>query len=189
MKKTFLIALAALLVMLPVIATAASMYVTTPSGGNVNMRKGPGTDYDVECHVPNGAKVTMHTFVGNDNWRSVSYNGHDGFIHARYLTETKPSSGGSGTSGDSGSKDDGSMFSGFQFGGYYASVVPATPGSFVNLRWAPSQSMPVQAKYYADQVVYVLKQNRSWCQVYDQANDRIGFMVRSMLAPYDGSGS
>ena len=184
-KKAFLIALAVLLVVLPAAVLAQTMYVNTPSGGNVNMRSGPGTDYDVVHHVPNGAKVTLNTFVGNDNWRSVTYNGRDGFISARYLSSTKPSSGGSGDSGS----DDGNMFSGFKFANYYATVVPATPGSFVNMRWAPSQSMPVQAKYYADQVLYVLKQNKGWCQVYDTENNRIGFMVRSMLAPYDGSGS
>lgn len=184
-KKLFLLLLAALLaVALPLTASAASStrYVKTSSGSNVRLRSGPGTDYQILDHVPYGAKVQVYSTF--DGWCEVNYNGRDGFIASRLLSKTKP--GSSSSSGSSGTKTSsynktGTMYSGFSAAGYYATVTPSTPGNFVNMRWAPSQSMPVLAKYYADQSLYVLKQNSGWCQVYDQENNRIGFMQKSFL--------
>lgn len=186
MKKKSVLILLLLLVLVPsVVMASGTRYVKTSSGGNVRVRSGPGTDYDIIAHVNHGQKVETYEQVGS--WTHVSASGHDGWMASRYLSTTKPKAvSGSTSSGSTGTNAaDGTMFKNFQPANYYVKVVPATSGSFVNLRWAPSKAMPVQAKYYGEQVLYVLKQNSSWCQVYDQENRRIGFMVRSMLTYYD----
>ena len=73
------------------------------------------------------------------------------------------------------------IFNNFHDVALTAGIKPSTPGNFVNLRWAPSKKAPVQARYYEGQQVYVLKANNSWCQVYDEANNRCGFILRSLL--------
>lgn len=186
MKKRSLWVLALLmlaLVIVPATSLASNyMYVKTSGHGNVNMRSGPGTDYSVVCHVPHGSKVTVDSgFVGNNSWTSVSYNGHTGFIASRYLSSTKPSSGGSSGSSGSSSDNTNAMFNNFKEVNAYAWVTPTTAGNFVNLRWAPSKTSPVQAKYYSGQQLLVLKENSAWCQVFDAENNRSGFMLKSLL--------
>lgn len=191
-KKSFLILLLALVLLLalPVTASAATTkYVKTNSGTNLRMRSGPSTDYEIVDHIPYGGKVTVKATQGS--WSQVTYNGTTAWVSSRYLVSTKPtkktvtSNTAPVSSGSSTGAVNGTMFSGFSFANYYVRVTPTTPGSFVNMRWAPSKSMPVQAKYFADQVLYVIKQNNSWCQVYDVENNRLGFIMRSMVNYYD----
>ena len=61
-----------------------TMYITS----GVNLRKGPGTDYDVITTMPKGAAVEV---TGSENgWIKVKYNGQEGFTGSSYLSKTKP---------------------------------------------------------------------------------------------------
>ena len=55
----------------------------------VNLRKGPGLEYDVITEVPGKAKVNV--YGESKNWSEVDYNGKRGFISNYYLVE-KPDS-------------------------------------------------------------------------------------------------
>lgn len=51
----------------------------------VNLRKGPGLEYDVITEVPGKAKVNV--YGESKNWSEVDYNGKRGFISNYYLLE------------------------------------------------------------------------------------------------------
>ena len=60
------------------------MYITS----GVNLRKGPGKEYDVIDTMPKGAAVEV---IGSENgWIKVKYNGKEGFTGSSYLSKTKP---------------------------------------------------------------------------------------------------
>lgn len=190
-KKVWAVFLAVMLLMLAAAPAAlanpiGNKYVKTSSGKSVRMRGGPGTEYDVIDRVPNGTSVEIYSQMQNpagEGWTEIGYHGATGWIMSRYLSSQKPGS----QSGGSSSKDSGSdtmtatIFNNFHDVALTAYIKPSTPGNFVNLRWAPSKKVPVQARYYEGQQIYVLKANNSWCQVYDEANNRCGFILRSLL--------
>ena len=203
-KKIFALLLILLMaVVLPMAAFADGeiMYIKTKSGEGVRMRCSPGTIYDTVTKVPYGAQVTTAERIENgagETWVHVGYDGYDdnaqpkhydGYICLRYLSYTQPGhSGGSGGSGSgSSSSDDDQNMSASVFNGFYAvgetcTVIPSTPGNFVNMRWAPTMSMPVMARYYGGQELYVIAENRYWCQVYDEEAGLCGFMYKSLTS-------
>ena len=192
-KKIWALVLAVVMVSLmamPMVASAnviGNKYVKTSSGSNVRMRQGPGTEYDVIDRVPYGAIVETYSEMVNmagESWTEVGYHGATGWIMSRYLSNTKPTSNsGSSSSGSSSSEEmTSSIFNNFKDVNVMADIQPSTTGNFVNMRWAPSKSAPVQARYYAGQQVYVMKANKNWCQVYDEANNRCGYILRSLLS-------
>lgn len=68
-----------------------SMYVNAPRYGALNLRQGPGTQYDIAETMPQGARVEVLD-GGTDTWRFVrSANGQLGFAHVNYLSPTRPS--------------------------------------------------------------------------------------------------
>lgn len=52
-------------------------------GSTLNLRAGPGTEYDTLASIPADATLTL---TGIDNgWYKTSYNGMDGYIHSDYV--------------------------------------------------------------------------------------------------------
>lgn len=81
------------------------------------------------------------------------------------------------------------IFSGFATTGYGALVVPSTPSTYVNLRWAPTESAPVRAQYWAGATLTVLTQNGTWSEVFDYETSTHGFMMSEFLTPFYGQGA
>lgn len=55
-------------------------------GGTINVRSGPGTDYERITQVVSGKKVTI--LADADGWYQVSFDGTNGYICADYLRES-----------------------------------------------------------------------------------------------------
>ena len=193
MKRFLALLLAAVLlaaVPAAVFADGETMYIKTSSGESVRMRCSPGAGYETVTKVPYGAAVTAYERIENgagEMWVHVNYwannQKYDGYICLRYLSYSKP--GGRQSDGSSSSDGDGissNVFSGFNEVGETCYVIPSTPGNFVNLRWAPSKSAPVMTRYYEGQELYVLAENRYWCQVYDEATGNCGFMSKTLTS-------
>ena len=62
---------------------------TVYSTADVNVRKGPGTNYDVVKTLSKGDSVTR-IGVGDNGWSKISLNGKEYFIKSNYLSTTKP---------------------------------------------------------------------------------------------------
>lgn len=75
---------------IPAYADSAAAYVTT---GNVNMRAGAGTSYNIVVTVPVKTAVTV-TDMSNSNWYKASYKNKEGkqykgYISSKYLKKEK----------------------------------------------------------------------------------------------------
>ena len=59
-------------------------YLTVQTeGGNLNMRSGPGSDYNIIAAIPN--KTNLFVKECCSNWSLVEYNGKQGWVSTEYL--------------------------------------------------------------------------------------------------------
>lgn len=84
MKKV-LLCMAFLLTLFNIDGAAFVRYVTT----NLNLRCGPGTEYDIITTLPKGTSVTIDEDC-DCPWIVVEYRGYVGYISSRYLSNTAP---------------------------------------------------------------------------------------------------
>lgn len=65
------------------------VYVATPDGG-LNMRYGPGTEYErvMNYRIPDGVKLYIGYTSGN--WGLTTYDGNDGWVALKQTTTTPP---------------------------------------------------------------------------------------------------
>ena len=176
--------------------TGGKMYITTQSSDTVSMRSSPGAKYDSVFKVPYGSQVYVYESIVNgadEKWYRIHYydqNGKcfNGYMNERYLTYDQPKDredekpSGKDNSSDNTVTVDTGMFKGFNKVGETCTIKPSKSGSYVNMRWAPSMSMPVITRYYDGAELYVLAENRTWCQVYDEETGVCGFMYKSMTS-------
>ena len=161
-------------------ALATTMYVYTSNGKALNVRDYPSKDGKVISSLPYGSAVDVDQgFVGG-SWAHVLLSGVEGYCMYRYLVDYKPGPKPKPTvtAGPTQSSD---LYSSFATCDYTASVRPSSPGGFVHMRWAPSKNQRVQRDYYNGDTLQVIAQNGVWCQIYDEANNRSGFMMASFL--------
>lgn len=184
------------LFLMPLAAMAETRYVVTSNGSGVHLRSGPSTDDDVLETVGYGQPVELLEMMPGSPWANVSHNGYYGYMMLRFLSDTKPTPNPdpvpNPTRKPSGDIDLTKLFSGFRPIQYDAVVVPSTPTTFVNMRWAPTKGAPVRAQYYAGAVLQVKSSNGTWSEVYDAERDMNGFMMSNFLRPAnvgDGMGS
>ncbi|MBR4392802.1 MAG: SH3 domain-containing protein, partial [Oscillospiraceae bacterium] len=91
MKRKPLRALALSLALLVTAAAAGPALAeeATVTAREVNVREGPGMNYDVFISLPRGFTVTV-TNRSNAEWYAVSWDGNSGYIAARYLELAEP---------------------------------------------------------------------------------------------------
>ena len=170
-----------------------TLYVNTANGKGLNMRSRPNTNGQILTTIPNGSAVTLFWYE-NSSWAYVAYRSYFGFCMTRHLSEypgsNNHSSGSSSSSHNSATVASGSdtnlnqMFKGFKYVNYTAAVKPSSPTGFVNMRWAPSKTAPVQCIYYADTVLNVIATNGTWSQVYNELTGQGGFIMNAFLNKY-----
>lgn len=57
----------------------------TPADANMNLRAGPGTDFDKVAQIPMGTDVTALGSNADGSWVVVQYNGKCGWLAKQYL--------------------------------------------------------------------------------------------------------
>lgn len=194
-----LVAVMIVAILLTMITTAAfamvgniTMYVYTSNGKALNLREQPSTNAKVLASVPYGASVQVYEPYSN-TWYSVGYKGTTGYVMSKYLVSSppgpKPTIAPTPTAAPQPTGDlSNSMFKGFASTYYQAEVRPNSPSGYVNLRWAPSLNADIHGRYYLNDLVVVMSENNSWCQLLDQKNQLMGFMMKKFLAAYQGDG-
>ena len=179
----FIAAMLLVTLMVPAFTASAMIgpqYVKTSNGKALNMRFGPSKDFDIVIKIPYGAQVSSYEYYDN-NWAYVTYNGYSGYAMSRYFSSTKPSKV---TPQPTAKPADGTtLFKSFTAVNYYVTVRPSTPTGYVNMRWAPSKTMPIKGTYRADALLHVISENGTWAQVYDENTNTCGFMMLSFLSP------
>lgn len=202
MKKllAFLLALALIPVSMSLVAPAAqasnslteqtddplARYVSTGNTGKLNVRSAPKTNTDnLIAQLDNGTRVVIIEYLQNNTWVKVEFphNGRIavGYVQNRYLTSTNPAAAVK-PAGNTASTSEALNFKNFKHVQPTTMCVkPSTPGGYVNLRWAPSKSVSVMTKLYADAAVIMIAKDSTWAQVYDPTTGYVGFMMLSFL--------
>lgn len=83
----FILVIATMLTMLTVMASATSLAygAATVDADRLNVRSGPGTEYESKGTLANGAIVVVLEKT-NDDWYKVNYRGLVGYVSTDYLT-------------------------------------------------------------------------------------------------------
>ena len=182
MKKWTAFLLAAILIF--AFAAAASASVTYYcTSRRLNVRSGPGTDYDVVGSVSFGDKVEVSLI--NHGWALIDYNYRDdddgvrytsAWVSSKCISRTKPTGG--YVPKDT-SSSGGNSYRNFASVDYYVIANPAN--SYVNMRWEANKSSPVRRVYYYGARLHVIAENANWCQVRDESTGEVGFILKSLL--------
>lgn len=195
MKRSLAVLLCFACVLLPLAGMAEVLYVTTASGSSVHLREGPSTDAAILDTVGYGQAVEVVEMILGSAWIHVSHNGNYGYMMLRYLSEEppgpvptpvpKPTAAPPQPRPTASTLEQtlSRLFAGFSPANYEAVVVPSTPTTYVNLRWAPSKSAPVRLQYWAGTQLQVLTQDGTWSEVYDPLMGMHGFMMSQFLTP------
>ncbi len=187
-KVAALLSVALMVTMLSPLAAVAAIYhsyVKTNNYGPLNMRSDVSVNSEKTGSIPYGKQVIVWDYYNGNTWALVEYNGKQGYVMTRYLTndkpEPKPAPNPTPAPAPYPYADLTRMVDGFQDTSYWVMVRPATPGGFVHMRWAPSKQMGIMKDFFDGMQLEVLSQNRTWCQVRDQNTGKTGFMMRSFL--------
>lgn len=162
-KKCFRILVAALLIsaLLVVPAFAEGAVVT---GSGVNLRSGPGLNYQVVDCLPKGASVTV-TDRSNGEWYAVSYNGTSGFMSSHYLSISEGTASGGESAGEGTSGCINAMY--------------------VRFRSGPSSSSAILGEYNTGKELTITGSSGDWtaCIINGQA----GYVFSQYVTAYDSS--
>lgn len=153
------------------LASESVATVTTPNNTALNLRQGPGTQYNVVRQIP-GSAYLMVLMQGTE-WSKVSINGYVGFVHNNYLKlGIHPSQGSSGGGSGGGGSGGGSA---------YALVANPVSTQLLNLREKPDTSARVLGRYVNGTRLTVLRQGTEWCQVRVDKTGATGYMMTKYL--------
>jgi len=164
MKRVFSLLLVVLLLMsaLPFSAMAESkrtVYISSTGEGTLNLRAGPGKDYDVKGYVYHGDRVTPVDRSGI--WSKVrTDSGRTGWIKTKYIDGTTRELG-------TGTK------------------TVRTNGGSLNLRSGPGTGYGIRSSVWNGARVKVINTEDNWVKVTVQSNGETGWI----LAKYVCAGS
>ena len=145
--------------------------VVNPNGKNVNLRKGPGTQYSVVKSIPNGSYGMI--IQEGDGWWKISVNGSVGYMMTDYLEDGIVGK----TSGSSSSTDDVGSSSGSVSGGY-----ALVDTGRLHLRKSASKASQSLNTYPRNTFVNILERGSTWCKV--EVDGRTGYMMSEYLKFY-----
>ncbi|MGE5304558.1 MAG: SH3 domain-containing protein [Alphaproteobacteria bacterium] len=143
--------------------TVQETYVTT---ADVNLRKGPGTKYEVVTIIPKNVKISV---VGRDGyWLKVEskHGGKPGYIDERYATPV------------SGQRSAQTTTSPLATAGPYRTLRET------DLREGPALTSKVITKLPANIKIYVARSEGEWLRVESKHGGRPGYVQRQSAEPW-----
>ena len=141
-------------------------YAVVTGTPNLNLREGPGTQYDVAANYLQGTWVGILGESGNWYQVIVLSSQKQGYMSKNYLTRSNPSTP--------------------IYGGGTGVVNNPNPSQFLNLRQYPSYDAPVLGIYYNGAAFQVLSYSNGWYQV--NINGIIGYFRQEFVRISGSSG-
>ncbi|MDD2648861.1 MAG: SH3 domain-containing protein [Eubacteriales bacterium] len=193
MKKIISVLICALLicacipfsaVAMPADVQSKTMYVFTSNGGYLNLRETDSTNGNVVTQIPFGSEVAVVDYEGKSKWQYIKYNGYEGYVMTRYLSTYRHKRPTVTPAPAATVKPQTDIYANFVKTNYYVTIRPSSPSGFVNLRWAPTKSVPCEGIYYAGKLLLVLQDNGTWCQVFDEETLTSGYVMKAFLTYY-----
>lgn len=138
--------------------------VRTNSGIGLNLREEPNEDGKIITSAPNKASVTV--LQRGRDWCRVAYNGHEGFMSAKYLTFTQANT----------------------VSGKVAVVNNPKDTQVLNLRQTASLEARVLGHYRSGAKVTIITAGETWHKVQTE-DGKIGYMMAKYLKATDETAS
>lgn len=193
LKKILLLALAMMLVLAAFTSAFAEevteekqYYVYTDNGNDLNVRDTPNGD--IIGKVQYGQAVDVISFV-NDYWAMISFGDGQGYVASRYIVPVDPEllrkaieEELDSYTGDPMMDIDAEFASAVDVDDYKITARPARVTSVVNMRWIPSETGRIIAKYKATEELVVLKELRYYLQVQDPDTGDVGYIHKKFAA-------
>lgn len=193
LKKILLLALAMMLVLAAFTSAFAEevteekqYYVYTDNGNDLNVRDTPNGD--IIGKVQYGQAVDVISFV-NDYWAMISFGDGQGYVASRYIVPVDPEiirkaieEELDSYTGDPMIDIDAEFASAVDVDDYKITARPARVTSVVNMRWIPSETGRIIAKYKATEELVVLKELRYYLQVQDPDTGDVGYIHKKFAA-------
>ena len=158
----------------------------TGAGNGLNVRSGPGSNYEKIASIANGTKVTV--LESANGWYKVDYgNGKTGYVSADYVQITSSgsgsSSGSTGTSsGTSSGSSSGSTSSGASISGKTPAKVTGA-GNGLNVRSGPGSNYEKIASIENGSSVVILENaGNGWYKI-DYGNGKTGYASVDYIKP------
>ena len=142
--------------------------VVNPSGKNVNLRKGPGTQYSVVKSIKSGSYGMI--IQEGDGWWKISVDGSVGYMMTDYLEDGIVGKSSGVEEDDYEDSDDAYTGSG------YALVNTGR----LHLRKSASKASQSLNTYPRNTFVNILEQGSTWCRV--EVGGRTGYMMSEFLS-------
>ena len=192
MKRMLTLVLAALMLAACVPAALAAdgnetYYIHTENGKALNVRSEPNGK--IVGQLKSGTEVEIVSMV-NASWAMISFqydNGTSGmgswpaYVNRRYLTREDPAAPEEAEHELTGDTliDINAEFAGAEdVEPYRITVRPARVSSWVNMRWIPSSTGAVLARYKATEQLNVLKELPHYLQVQDPDTGDVGYIEK-----------
>lgn len=194
MKKKMLVALVLMLAALfTATAFAEVMYVKTSSGKGVHVRAEPSSDAEQWARAPYGQAVNVISTSNGWAWCDIPGFSNPGYIALKNLSRKNPGPAPEKKTPKPTPKKTPSpkttpVPSGISYKGFYAVehydvYVNHQTSTYLNLRWAPSESEAIIRRCYNGTVLTVYAESNGWYQVYDEETGLCGFMRPKYLEP------
>ena len=143
--------------------------VDNPGGKNVNLRKGPGTEYGVVKSIKNGSYGMI--IQEGDGWWKISVNGSVGFMMEDFLEDgIAGKTSGSSADDNSGNED------------YTGSAYALVDTGRLHLRKSASKSSRSLGTFPRNTYIDILERGSTWCKV--RVDGQTGYMMSEFLAFY-----
>lgn len=133
-------------------AVAAQAVITSPNGGSVNVRTGPGTSYPVKATLAPGTQLTVESLA--DAWCFVTAGSLTGYVKRTYISQ------------------DGAVQA--------VRYITSENGGSVNLRRGQGRSYQSRGLYPPGTRVTLLRQGETWS--YVSINGQTGYIMTRYLA-------
>ena len=166
------------------------MYVKTANGKPVNVRSGPGKEYEAIGSAPYGHQVlTDWSYAGNDGWTKVVWGGAgDGYIMSRFLVDYDPGKAPEPSKEEKEKQEaeaekkklDKELKSEKAVSEYfYIAARPTRASGWVNFRTGPSKSTARISSFADGKELLVLGETTNWYRAQDPETRQIGYIHKS----------
>ena len=164
-------------------------YVYTENGKPLNIRNAPGGA--IIGQLEYGTKVTVTANI-NDYWAMIAYDGDEtgyAYVSRRFLISADPEivkkaieEEEATITGDPMTDINAEFTCAKPVEPYKITVRPARVTSWVNMRWIPSETGLIVAKYKATEELLVLKELNNYLQVQDPDTGDVGYIHKRFAA-------
>ena len=161
-------------------------YVYTENGSKLNVRSMPNGEIVGELEP--GEEVKIITMI-NDGWALIMFKDEPAYVNRRYLIDVKPeelakkiAEEQEAFTGDPMTDIDAEFASAVDVEDYKITARPARVTSVVNMRWIPSETGRIIARYKATEELIVLKELKYYLQVQDPDTGDVGYIHKKFAA-------